>query len=189
MVSMKKVFGVIAGAAVLAIGFAPANAAPSAPAAPAASPAAIAEAQAKANDPNSGLLDRLNNEEKDLLNSSKVKSVLLDAKTGAVLSVGEGDFVPEGAAPGAFDAKARSVVPGECWGPPPQPCYYGSPNLQFAGTGTDYGNWGYRTGYTGGPFTANACWVNPGVLCGVAKAPYTTAYFNAPVTGVSHSRW
>ncbi|MGF7121597.1 hypothetical protein J2X34_002010 [Rhodococcus sp. BE178] len=33
--------------------------------------------------------------------SSKVTSVLIDAETGAVLSVDEGDVVPEGAAPGA----------------------------------------------------------------------------------------
>ncbi|MGO4205320.1 hypothetical protein AB4Z09_26995 [Rhodococcus sp. TAF43] len=112
VMSMKKVLGVVAAAAVLGIGFAPANAAPSesAPAAPDTSVTAIENAMAKANDPNSGLLDRLSNEERDLLNSSKLKSVLLDANTGAVLSVGEGDFVPEGA---AVAAESRSVVPVE----------------------------------------------------------------------------
>ncbi|MCF8784372.1 hypothetical protein [Rhodococcus ruber] len=100
MLSVKKVLGVAAAAAVLGVGFVTANTAQSevAPPAPAASAAAIAEAQVKANDPDSELLDGLTDEERDLLNSSKVTSVLLDAKTGAVLSVGEGDFVPEGAA-------------------------------------------------------------------------------------------
>lgn len=110
--SMKKSLGVVAAAAMLAIGFAPANAASSesAPAAPDTSAAAIEKAMAKANDPNSVLLERLSNEDRELLKSSKVKSVLIDANTGAVLSVGEGDFVPEGAAPGSLEA--RSVVPG-----------------------------------------------------------------------------
>ncbi|RDI17262.1 hypothetical protein DEU38_12398 [Rhodococcus sp. AG1013] len=100
VLSVKKVLGVAAAAAVLGVGFVTANAAQSevAPRAPDASAAALAEAQAKANDPDSGLLDGLTDEERDLLSSSKVASALLDATTGAVLSVGEGDFIPEGAA-------------------------------------------------------------------------------------------
>ena len=101
--SMKRAIGVVAAAAVMAVGFAPAHAAPSESAqhGPDTSAAVIEKAMAKANDPTSGLLDRLSNDERELLKSSKVKSVLIDAQTGAVLSVGEGDFVPEGAAPGA----------------------------------------------------------------------------------------
>jgi hypothetical protein len=105
--SMKKFLGVAPAAAVLAFGLAPANAASSesAPAAPETSAAAIEKAMAKAKDPNSVLLERLSTEDRELLKSSKVKSVLIDASTGAVLSVGEGDFVPEGAAPGSLEAK------------------------------------------------------------------------------------
>lgn len=73
--SMKRGFAIVAAAAVMAIGFAPAHTAPSESAqdAPGTSTTAI----------------------------EKANSVLIDAKTGAVLYVGEGDFVPEDAAPGA----------------------------------------------------------------------------------------
>lgn len=97
MLPVKNVLGMGAAAAVLAIGFVPANAAPSesTPTVPDTSAAAIGKAMAKANDPNSVLLDELSDFERQLSKVSNAKWVLLDAKTGVVLSVGEGDFVPE----------------------------------------------------------------------------------------------
>lgn len=94
---VKKVLGLGAAAAVLAIGFVPANAAPSesAPTVPDTSAAAIGKTMAKANDSNSVLLEGLSDFERELSKVSNAKSVLLDAKTGVVLSVGEGDFVPK----------------------------------------------------------------------------------------------
>lgn len=80
--SMKRGFAMVAAAAVMAIGFAHAHTAPSesAQGAPDTSATAIENAD----------------------------SVLIDAKTGAVLNVGEGDSVPADAAPGA---RPSSQVP------------------------------------------------------------------------------
>ncbi len=112
--SMRRAFGVVAGAsgaAAMAIGLAPAHTAPGASdrGAPDTSVAAIENAIMKANDPSSGLLEKMSHEEWDLLKSSNAASVLLDAKTGEVLSFGEGDFVPKVAAP---RAQPMSQVPG-----------------------------------------------------------------------------
>lgn len=73
--SMKRGFAMAAAAAVMAIGFAPAHTAPS-------------ESVQGAPDTSAAAIENAN-------------SVLIDAKTGAVLSVDEREFVPEGAAPGA----------------------------------------------------------------------------------------
>ncbi|GEM_PF-6526311 len=90
---MKMALGVVAAAAVMGTGLVPANVTPGelAPAAPGTSAAAIEKATEKAGDPNTALLERMSNTEQDLLNSWKAKSVLLDASTGEVLSVNDGD--------------------------------------------------------------------------------------------------
>ncbi|RVW01283.1 hypothetical protein EGT50_13740 [Rhodococcus xishaensis] len=191
--------GVVAAAGVMVLGFAPAHGAPggSNQGEPDPRAAAFEKAVEDAKDPNSGRLDRLSDADRGLLQSSKVTSVLIDAATGAVLSVGEGIFVPEGA---ASAAELMAPAPGECGGSPPQPCFNGSPNIQFAGPGDDYGSWPdspgdvfwswpNRVGYTGGPYNALACWYYGRVVCGTAVGPNGQAYINESVTGLLHSRW
>lgn len=104
MVSARRQLVVVAAVGVVAFSFAPSYAVPSESAQGVPDKgvvAAVEVAVAKAKDSNSNHLEGLSDEDRDLLRSSKVKSVLIDANTGAVLSVGEGAFVPEGAAPAA----------------------------------------------------------------------------------------
>ncbi|RVW01696.1 hypothetical protein [Rhodococcus spongiicola] len=198
MKSRKRVLGVVAAAGAMVLGFAPAHGAPGGSNQAEPDPRAVAfeKVVEDTKDPNSSRLERLSDADRELLRSSKLKSVLIDAATGAVLSVGEGAFVPEGAAPGAG---LMVSVPGECGGPP-QPCFNGSPNIEFAGTGDDYGeapdspgdeywSWPNRVGYTGGPYDALACWYYGRVVCGAAVGPYGQAYINESVTGLLHLRW
>lgn len=104
MALTRRLLGVVAAVGVVAVGSAPSYVVPSKSAQGALDDgvvAAVEVAVAKAKDLNSNLLAGHSDEDRDLLRSSKVKSVLIDAATGAVLSVGAGAFVPEGAAPAA----------------------------------------------------------------------------------------
>lgn len=93
--SKKKVAGATAAGAVAAavlLTFAPTDEAQD------SRVGAVDAAMAKASDPNSGALDGLSDAERELLASPTATSVLLDARTGAVLSVEKGNVVPVGAA-------------------------------------------------------------------------------------------
>lgn len=188
---LKKTLGFVAVAGFVSFGVMPANASDVA-SVQSVTESAVAQAKAGASD--DVRLSSLSSTERELFASSAVKSVLMDVETGTVLSVTAGDVVPEGATPEAAalrsEMQSRAVVPGGCYGPPQQPCWNGTAyNVQFAGTGTDYGIWGSRTGYAAGPYTAMGCWDWGGTVCGSSISPYTFAYLSNVATGVSHSRW
>lgn len=110
----------------------------------------------------------------DLL-SSVPKTVVLDASTGAVLSVSTRSVAP-------LISNRNVCFTGDA-------CYYTgripyAHQAFFGSPGTFFGSWPYRSGWFSGNYTTSACWT--GACSAFAFGPNTTVSFGgALVTGTS----
>jgi hypothetical protein len=138
------------------------------------SAASAAGDSSTAEDPTPAQLADLSPSEVALLDSGAPIDVVMDPPTGDIISVATPpSLVPDISNRAVCDNGDGCYLTNKT--PYADEGFYGS-------SGTYYGTWVYRSGYSSGSHTVSACWIGS---CGVEISPGSRVTFTSDVTGTS----